>query len=241
MSDAKSGTQQWAELKVILQAKLDEFYGQLAQAHSAADQTFTDRLKRLNNPTLVGRLQDCQKSLAINYRLSQKHRQFCVDKIAESDRVLSDSVAATQQAATTAGLPAVSDTAETLFAAQLAAGTSRIVVDALCLCATLAALLGHKEAVAFVAGAKQELLGAIFDPGAGVGTLLKRLYAVASRTLRADQDANELLNSLDAFEELMTKWRDINVAMSQGVTFPDALHNAFAELLRKLEANAAPR
>lgn len=94
----------------------------------------------------------------------------------------------------------------------------------------MAGLLGHKEAIAFEEGAKKKLMGAMGDPGAGVLMLLKRLYAVSTRTLRTDQDADELLMSLENFQKTMRQWRQVCVMVSQDAPVDQAFVKVFGDV-----------
>jgi hypothetical protein len=227
MNNKSLGLHEWSTLKVIMEAKVEEFYSGLNEAYQDANQTFAQRLADVDGRILKSILGDSQKLLQDNFALAQKQHAFCKSFIAKTDRVLLDAAAELQAPSMSAETAAYVANAEIALAAKTTAGTVPIVVDALCLCALLAGLLGHREAVAFVAGAKKELLGAVFDPGTNVLTLLKRLHAVATRTLRSDQDADALLQSLDMFQQLMKQWRVVMVNMSQGQPFAQAVVVAF--------------
>jgi hypothetical protein len=233
MSKRKSGAEHWNEVRETLSAKLESFYAQLDVAYANAHQTFADRLAKSSGRTMKAKLTASQNAIETNYALAKAHRTFCEDLISRSDAVFQETAEQIRNRPVPRDLSGIAVNGEIALAAQTVAGTSKIVVDALSLCGFLGGLLGHKEAKAFEKGAIKELQGAIFDPGAGVVTLLKRLYAVASRTLRTDQDADELLESLDTFVDLMTQWRAAVVLMSKGQTFVQAIPAAFAKLAAK--------
>ncbi len=229
MSTLKSGTDHWDEIKQILRAKVDEFYSGLETAYTSANQTFSDRLAKTSSHTLTSTLTACQQAMEANYKTALKHRKFCEKHIEESDRVYREAVGDLIKSQGSNDRSPFIENAENVSAAKIVLGTSKILIDALSLCALLAGLLGHKEAHAFEKGALKELGGAIFDPGSGVITLLKRLYAVASRTLRSDQDADELFSSLETFQKIMTQWRLVMKEMSQGKPFSNAVKETFEE------------
>lgn len=230
MSSKSVGLREWADLKAIMEAKVEEFYSGLDKAYQKADQTFSQRRKDVKGRLLKPILADAQKLLQDNYALAQKQRAFCKSFITKTDRVLLDAAAELQAPSMSAETAARLANAEMSLVAKTTAGTVPIVVEALCLCALFAGLLGHKEAVAYVEGAKKELLGAVFDPGTNVVTLLKRLHAVATRTLRSDQDTDAQLQSLDMFQQLMKQWRVVMVDMSQGQPFAEAVVGAFSAI-----------
>lgn len=221
MSEEKSAVQHWAELKATLQDKVSEAYGVLAEASANAEETFQDRLKKLQGPLAVT-IRECQKSAKLNVQLAQAQHQFLDSHFMTVDSAVKR---ATDKFAQLPNIDVKMTNADVVVVGPLLADASKMVVEALCLCWLLSAFLGHKEANAFVEGAKQELVGAVGDPGLGVVTLLKRLYAVATQSLRKDQDAAELLQSLADFDGFMSKWRQVAGVMGSGASFGHALES----------------
>lgn len=217
---------QWQALRVTLEKKLDDGYSNLVKATANATATFDGRIEKVQGP-LADLLRGCRDTATLNARLADAQHQFCRAQLSTVDAAVRNTSNRLTAAAKDAGLPALGAEAELSIVAPLIVSTSKMVVEALCLCWLLSALLGHKEADAFVHGAKDELIGAIGDPGAGVLTLLKRLYAVGTRTLRKDQDTAELLVSLAEFESLMEKWRAVAGRMAEDVRFDKALDEVF--------------
>ena len=222
-----STEEHWHQFRVVLDAKLDEFYGCLDKAYANAEQTFRQRLGKVDGP-LAELLRRCQEQATRNYELASKQRAFCKKILVERDELVRQTTGELRQHAHSAELQARAQAGEVNVLAPLFVDTAKMLLEALSLCALLATLLGHKEAKAFEAGAKEELWGAIWDPGAGVLTLLKRLHAVATRTLRTDQSASQLLNSLAEFEKLMDQWRQVGGKLASGRDIDQALRDVFA-------------
>jgi hypothetical protein len=222
-----STEEHWQQFRAVLDVKLDEFYGHLDKAYSNAEQTFRQRLAKVDGP-LAKMILCCQEQATRNYDLASKQRAFCEKILVERDELMRQTIDELRQYARSSELQARAQAGEVSVLAPLFVDTAKMLLEALSLCALLATLLGHKEAKAFEAGAKEELWGAIWDPGAGVVTLLKRLHAVATRTLRTDQSAGQLLSSLAEFEQLMEQWRQVGAKIASGKDIDHALRDVFA-------------
>lgn len=228
-----TGIEEWEKLKLISDAKITECHQLLDTAYENANQTFVERLSKVDSATLIDMLEKSQNEMSLNYVASQNHLNFCLGMLEKHDALLRKEVSEVKKhlgresTSFDKALVETAKLAELESAGKIAATSTKIVLEALLLCAILAGFLGHKEAVAFQEGAKKELVGAIGDPGAGILMLLKRLYAVSTRTLRADQNANELLMSLEDFHKLMIQWRQVCAMISQDVALDQALIEVF--------------
>lgn len=201
----------WAGIDTQLRAQLRDGYGHLDAAAAEALETFDDRIAKVKGP-LAETLGRCRDAAARNVELAKAQQQFVMTQLGRVD----------------AAARASPDMSPTAWPAMVEiAGAVKMTYEALCLCWLLSAMLGHREATAFVEGAKQELFGAVGDPGTGMLTLLRRAHAVAARRLRKDQDAAELLGSLAAFEDLMARWNAVAREMHDGARFDAALATAF--------------
>ncbi|CBL44318.1 hypothetical protein HDN1F_07350 [gamma proteobacterium HdN1] len=225
MSTPKTALEHWQSLRPTLQEKLDACDSVIDAAVANAVETFEDRLKKISDP-LAAIVRQCLESVELNARLAKSQRTFLVNQLQIVDAAVAKANAQFEKTR------ARSDSTEPFAGSELAivgplmASTSKMVLDVLCLSWLLCTFLGHKEANAFANGAMREFIGALGDPGAGILTLLQRLYAVATRTLRKDQDAAELLQSLGDFSELMEKWRQVAGHMGDDMEFAAALKKA---------------
>ena len=223
-----STARQWSDLKATLQQKLSESYSQLDRAASSATETLDDRVKKVHGP-LAEILMRCRQSVELNLRSANLQKTFILAQLETVDQLIADTSNRLVAAVANTELEEFAQNSASALVGPVIVSTTKMAFEALCLCSLLAGTLGHKEANAFVQGAQEELVGAISDPGAGVLTLLKRAYAVGTRTLRKDQDAAELLASLAAFEDYLGKWRSVAGEMAQGTPFPRALEIVFKD------------
>lgn len=218
--------QKWEETTNQLLRSFDALYGKLDEAFSSADKTFTARAQKVPDP-LRTLLEECNADVHRNYNLAKQQEGLLRKQIAGQRSALKDMLIGEQTDTNDPLISLIAQAGDLSMTAQLITEITKRGLDGLYLCILLEVLLGHDEATAFEVGAKKELIGALGDPGSGVITLLKRLHAVATRTLRTDQDAGKLLVSLGEFKSLMHNWRKVNVAMSEGQPFDHALTGAF--------------
>ena len=214
-----STTKALLETSGILAAKLE-------RAYSNADETFADRAEKVPNPLKVI-LEECRRQVEMNFESAKKQQSFLVQLIATRDSALRAAIIDKQPFAQDPFLLAAAAAQDSASIARVLADTAKIGAEILSLCVLLTALFGHREAQAFDVGAKKELIGALGDPGSGVLTLLKRLHAVSSRTLRTDQDAANVLAGLENFRRSMEKWRAVNASMANGQSFAQAVETEF--------------
>ena len=218
--------------------RLPFVYAGLLATGEVAVESFALRIKQTKSRTLRSILAACEDGIQQNLTVS---RELWL----RMDAVFSHDLGLIEKAASSAartGLPeelkAFNDVLDSNFVATIHLGSGRPCANVMGLYGLLIELLGHRECSAQELAAIDELLGALGDPGKGILTLLKRLRAVATRNIRADRTADDLLCNLEDFQEGMDAWRLVvartvaSGAMAEG-SFVEIAESIFKELPSK--------
>ena len=75
----------WPQCKSILLRNLADMYAALDLAYAKANQTFVDRLAKVDSKTYRSHLELCRAAIKINYEGALSFREFWQKKMAELD------------------------------------------------------------------------------------------------------------------------------------------------------------